>query len=241
MSYVAKHAAPKQKRISRLVGACAVAGAAAVGGLSAQAASAAPMPAAGGNVWDRVAACESNGNWSISTGNGYYGGLQFSASSWRAAGGAKYASLPHRATKGQQIAAAQNLLRMQGPGAWPVCSRKAGLTRANGLSAGGGAAAVKKATPAKQSTSSAARVSGTWLNSIDTRRLHTYLGLKRDAQMSTSDIRALQRKVGARADGIIGSNTVAAVERHVGAPRTGKAYFTKSTVNKLSSFVRANA
>ncbi len=88
--------------------------------------------AAAGTVWDRVAACESGGNWSINTGNGYYGGLQFSYSTWRGYGGARYASTANRATKSQQIAIARRVLAGQGPGAWPVCSRRAGLTRANG-------------------------------------------------------------------------------------------------------------
>lgn len=85
--------------------------------------------AADGNVWDRVAQCESSGNWSINTGNGYYGGLQFSASTWRAYGGQGSA---HHASRAEQIRVAQRVLAGQGPGAWPVCSKRAGLTRANG-------------------------------------------------------------------------------------------------------------
>lgn len=68
--------------------------------------------------WDAIAQCESGGNWSINTGNGYYGGLQFSQSSWQAAGGLKYAKRADEATKSQQIATAQVLLTMQGIGAW---------------------------------------------------------------------------------------------------------------------------
>ena len=83
-------------------------------------------------VWEKVAKCESGGNWSINTGNGYYGGLQFSYSTWRAYGGATYASTANRATKAQQIAIARRTLYAQGPGAWPVCSRVAGLTKTNG-------------------------------------------------------------------------------------------------------------
>ena len=99
--------------------------------LGISAVSVAPASAAG-TVWDRVARCESGGNWKINTGNGYYGGLQFSRSTWRGYGGAKYASRANLATKGQQIAIARRVLAGQGPGAWPVCSRKAGLTRTNG-------------------------------------------------------------------------------------------------------------
>ncbi len=75
--------------------------------------------------WDRLAECESNGNWSINTGNGYYGGLQFSQSSWQAAGGS---GMPHQASKAEQIRVAENLLSMQGWGAWPSCSAQLGLS-----------------------------------------------------------------------------------------------------------------
>ncbi|MBK8436348.1 MAG: transglycosylase family protein [Austwickia sp.] len=132
MHYTPKHAAPRRARRiqSRVLGAMAAGGAT----IAASVMTSAPAQADSG-VWDRVAACESGGNWSISTGNGFYGGLQFTLGSWRAAGGSRYAAKPHHASRAAQIAVAQNLLRMQGPGAWPVCSRRAGLTRANGLSA----------------------------------------------------------------------------------------------------------
>jgi len=77
-----------------------------------------------GSIWDRLAACESGGNWSINTGNGYYGGLQFTLSSWRAVGGQGY---PQHATKSEQIARAQILQSRQGWGAWPACTAKLGL------------------------------------------------------------------------------------------------------------------
>jgi nucleoid-associated protein YgaU len=95
-------------------------------------AGAAPAEAATTTVWDRVAKCESGGNWKINTGNGYYGGLQFAAGTWKAYGGRTYASQAHRATKAEQIAIARRVLAGQGPGAWPTCSRRAGLTKANG-------------------------------------------------------------------------------------------------------------
>jgi hypothetical protein len=79
--------------------------------------------AAPGSSWDRIARCESSGNWRANTGNGYYGGLQFSAATWRAHGGGTYAPLAHQASKQQQIAVAQRVLRSQGWRAWPVCSR----------------------------------------------------------------------------------------------------------------------
>jgi LysM repeat protein len=88
----------------------------------------APAPAAassgGGTTWDRLAQCESGGNWSINTGNGYYGGLQFSQGSWTAAGGS---GSPANASRAEQIRVAENLLDMQGWGAWPACSSKLGL------------------------------------------------------------------------------------------------------------------
>lgn len=87
--------------------------------------------AASVSTWDRVAACESGGDWSINTGNGYYGGLQFAQSTWRGYGGTEYAARADLATKAQQIKIAEKVLTGQGPGAWPVCSVRAGL-RAGG-------------------------------------------------------------------------------------------------------------
>ncbi|GAB3008966.1 transglycosylase family protein [Mycobacterium bourgelatii] len=71
--------------------------------------------------WDAVARCESGGNWSINTGNGYYGGVQFAAGTWAAHGGTQYAPSAQLATKDQQIAIAERVLASQGRGAWPVC------------------------------------------------------------------------------------------------------------------------
>ena len=90
--------------------------------------------AADGATWDRVAACESGGDWSINTGNGFYGGLQFVQSTWEGFGGLDYAPRADMASRAQQIAIAENVLAVQGPGAWPVCSVRAGLT-AGGSSA----------------------------------------------------------------------------------------------------------
>ena len=90
---------------------------------------AAPSSAEAATVrtWDRLAHCESTGRWHIATGNGYYGGLQFSASTWRGFGGTRYASSAHRASRLQQIRIAERVRARQGWGAWPVCSRKVGL------------------------------------------------------------------------------------------------------------------
>ena len=79
--------------------------------------------AAPDSEWDRVAACESGGNWGINTGNGYHGGLQFSQGTWAAHGGGEYASSANQATRDQQIAIAERVLASQGRGAWPVCGR----------------------------------------------------------------------------------------------------------------------
>ncbi|HKC28652.1 MAG TPA: transglycosylase family protein [Jatrophihabitans sp.] len=83
-------------------------------------------------VWDRVAHCESTNNWHINTGNGYYGGLQFSASTWAAYGGHRYAGQANGASRLQQIEVARRVLASQGPHAWPVCGPRAGLNRYNG-------------------------------------------------------------------------------------------------------------
>ncbi|MFB6825222.1 transglycosylase family protein [Streptomyces virginiae] len=85
--------------------------------------------AASVDTWDKVASCESTNNWRINTGNGYYGGLQFSQSTWRAFGGTVHAPRADLATKDQQIAVAEKVLKGQGPGAWPECGKRAGLTR----------------------------------------------------------------------------------------------------------------
>ncbi len=118
-----------------------------------------PPAAAASTVWDKVARCESGGNWKINTGNGYYGGLQFSGRTWSGFGGGKYASRANKASKGEQIAIARRVLATQGPGAWPTCGRKAGLTKSNGKasknakpSTNPGVSSAKKSTPKKKSS-----------------------------------------------------------------------------------------
>jgi uncharacterized protein YabE (DUF348 family) len=85
--------------------------------------SSAPAVASGG-VWDRIAACESGGNWSINTGNGFYGGLQFTLSTWRGYGGS---GMPNQASRAAQIAVAKRIQAAQGWGAWPACTAKLGI------------------------------------------------------------------------------------------------------------------
>jgi hypothetical protein len=81
----------------------------------------------GDSVWDDLARCESGGNWAINTGNGYYGGLQFSLGTWNANGGDAYAEYPHEATREEQIAVAERLHAARGFAPWPSCRAKLGL------------------------------------------------------------------------------------------------------------------
>ncbi|MFF3765482.1 transglycosylase family protein [Streptomyces sp. NPDC001922] len=109
--------------------------------------------AASVDTWDKVAECESGGNWSINTGNGFYGGLQFTNDTWQAFGGGDYAARADQATKDQQIAIAEKVLDGQGPGAWPVCSGKAGLTQGGAdpqISPDGGKVAPAESAPKPQ-------------------------------------------------------------------------------------------
>ncbi|MFB7932997.1 MULTISPECIES: transglycosylase family protein [Streptomyces] len=138
----------KHRRPSKASRAIAVAG---VTG----AAVAAPLMAAGGasaataSEWDAVAQCEAGGNWSINTGNGYYGGLQFSASTWSGYGGTKYAATADQATKEQQIEIGEKVLAGQGKGAWPVCGK--GLSNASG---GGSSSSDDSGSSSQQSEQS---------------------------------------------------------------------------------------
>ncbi|PJE95647.1 peptidase [Streptomyces carminius] len=125
MSASGRHRRAHTSRLSRLSLAISVGGA----GVALPLIAAGNANAASVDTWDRVAQCESTGNWSINTGNGFYGGLQFQQSTWEAFGGTQYAPRADLATKEQQIAVAEKVLDGQGPGAWPVCSVKAGLTK----------------------------------------------------------------------------------------------------------------
>lgn len=89
-----------------------------------KASQAAPPAPTTHDVWDRLAQCESGGDWAINTGNGYYGGLQFHPTSWAGVGGTGY---PHHATREEQIARAKQLQQLQGWGAWPGCAKRLGL------------------------------------------------------------------------------------------------------------------
>ncbi|MEV8099828.1 transglycosylase family protein [Kitasatospora sp. NPDC085879] len=143
---------------TRVTGVCGAAVAASL--LGSTTASAASV-----DTWDAVAKCESSGNWANhdSGHNGHYGGLQFSPSSWKAAGGLRYASRADFATKDQQIAVAERLLAMQGPGAWECAS-------AGGLTAHGPAADVHPDGPAASSRSTYTRTMTTASRPVSTSR-----------------------------------------------------------------------
>ena len=151
-----RHRKPRTSNTARLVATASLGTA----GIALPLIGATSASAASVSTWDKVASCESGGDWSINTGNGYYGGLQFSASTWAGYGGTTYASTADHASKGQQIAIAEKVLASQGPGAWPVCGPKAGLSQ------GGAPAAVVTTPPKKQST--AKHSSGTSAEQVHT-------------------------------------------------------------------------
>lgn len=118
MHQTKNHTRRPASRAARVVtGGLAAAGAAVAGVLVMPTAA----NAADDATWDALAQCESGGNWAINTGNGYYGGLQFSLSTWRANGGT---GMPHQASRAEQIRVAENTLRSQGIGAWPTCGKR---------------------------------------------------------------------------------------------------------------------
>ena len=106
------------KNIRKTFGLATIAGALAVAPLALGTGTA---NADSGVNWDAVAACESGGNWATATGNGYYGGLQFTMGTWHANGGT---GSPQQASREEQIRVAENVLRTQGISAWPVCGRR---------------------------------------------------------------------------------------------------------------------
>lgn len=140
---MARHA-KQTTSATKKVFAGAAAAAAMTGIIAAPQASAAPD-----SDWDRLAQCEAGGNWGINTGNGYYGGLQFSAGTWQAYGGGEFAPTANLATREQQIIVGERTLAAQGWGAWPACSASLGLTSGpTNRDAQGAAASVPAAAPA---------------------------------------------------------------------------------------------
>ncbi len=114
---------------------------------------AAPASAATGAQWDAVAQCESGGNYATNTGNGFYGGLQFTLSTWAAYGGS---GAPQNASKSQQIQVAERVLASQGKGAWPVCGTGLGAPNSTPVQAQTTSVSAIQSTPAVQSTPEAA-------------------------------------------------------------------------------------
>ncbi|WP_153394661.1 transglycosylase family protein [Ornithinicoccus halotolerans] len=252
MARIAKHRAPSatRRQLPRLAGLVAV-GATALASLGVAApasAAAAPAPATvktatSGNVWDRVAACESSGNWSINTGNGFYGGLQFYQPTWVGFGGQRYARYAHQASKSQQIAVAQRVLRVQGPGAWPVCSVRAGLTRTNGLAVSTTSSTGSRTSTAPSRTSSrsmAELVIDGKRGPLTTKAIQRWVGTYRDGIFGPITTRALQRKVGTVPDGIWGPKSQAALQDYLGIRRDGSRFMNYRTVVALQKYLNAN-
>ena len=223
-SYVGRHRTPRPLR-SRLAGP-GIAGAAAAGVLIA------PGVAHAEHVWDRVADCESSGNWSINTGNGYYGGLQFSYSTWLGFGGGQYASYAHQASKAEQIDTAQEVLKVQGPGAWPVCSVRAGLTVSNGLAVNPWTDST--GTTGGTGTSGDLVVDGV-LGPKTYAAMEKWIGRPVNGNWGTEDKKALQRKVKVYPDGIVGPITTKALQRVIGHSQTG--VWGSSTTKALQTYL----
>jgi resuscitation-promoting factor RpfA len=125
MAYVPRHRAtlPAGRKTRRI----AVTTATVAAAVGAPVLTAGTAQAATDATWNRLAQCESSGDWHINTGNGYYGGVQFSDSTWDAYGGERYASTADQASREQQIVIAEKVLDAQGWGAWPACSSELGL------------------------------------------------------------------------------------------------------------------
>ncbi|MFI6350561.1 transglycosylase family protein [Streptomyces sp. NPDC050560] len=147
-----KHRRPSVlNRTTRVVTLAGVAGAA----VAAPLLTSGTASAASASEWDKVAQCESGGNWSINTGNGFYGGLQFTNSTWASYGGTAYAARADQATKAQQIAVAEKVLAGQGKGAWPVCGTGLSSTPYSGGGASSGSGGQGSGTQQGSGESSA--------------------------------------------------------------------------------------
>jgi len=250
--YAPKHAAVRRPRpLHKRITDVAIAGSATfVTGVALGA----PANAAG-SVWDAVAACESGGNWAINTGNGYQGGLQFSSSTWKSAGGTRYAPRADLASKAQQIATAQRVLATQGPGAWPTCGKRAGLTRANGGAATADTAPATTDTTfvvVSRSTVRPALVAHSKL-AVDTKlavdgvmgplttgAIQRWVGVAPNGFMGRSSTKALQRKIGVTPDGAIGPLTIRALQISIGARQDGARHLSSTTVSALQTFLNSH-
>ena len=245
MYYAPKHAAARKPRPlrNRIFG-VAVAGSATFVtgvGLSASAQGA-------GSVWDTVAACESGGNWAINTGNGFSGGLQFSSSTWNAYGGTGYASRADLASKAAQIATAQRVLAAQGPGAWPTCGQRAGLTRANGGAATTAPAlAITVSRSTMRTPLAVPGIPATGKLVVDgvmgpatTRAIQRWVGTTPDGVFGPISATALQRKVGATPDGAVGPKTMSALQIRIGVRQDGALRLNSATVSALQTYLNSH-
>lgn len=236
MFYSPKHAqastsSPTRRRIAGV----AVAGATAAVGSVATAQSASASTS--NSVWDAVAQCESGGNWSINTGNGFYGGLQFTNQTWTGFGGDQYAPNANQATKAQQIEIAQKVLQTQGPGAWPVCSQKAGLTKANGMGGGSAAPAPEQQEAPEQASRSEARTEAPAPQQEEAPQQEQAPAPQQEeapqqeqaqtGSLAVDGIRgpltntAIEKWVGANADGVLSTDDIKALQAKVGAGQDG--------------------
>lgn len=236
MGYSPKHSAAKENTTGRKAAGVALVGAATVGAGVTQASS-----ASAASVWDSVAACESTSNWHINSGNGFYGGLQFTRQTWLGFGGGQYASAAHLASREQQIAIAQKVLAVQGPGAWPVCSVRAGLTRYNGGNSAAPATTATSRTSARSAVTYPANGTKLAVDGVlgprTARELQGWVGTYRDGIVGIQTKKALQRKVGVYADGVIGPRTVAALQAKIGVSRDGATYLNARTVRALQAYL----
>jgi hypothetical protein len=190
-----------------------------------------------GSGWNAVAACESGGNWSTNTGNGYYGGLQFSHSTWIAYGGGAYASNANGASRSAQIAIAQRVLAAQGPGAWPVCGR---VARHTGSSGGGPTHSARAAAPvAARSAPALPRATGSQPTDGDDKPGTSQAVRQQlvvDGIVGPLTTGATQRWVGVNPDGLWGTRSTAALQHKIGAAVSGN--LNAETIHRLQVFLR---
>ncbi len=257
MFYSPKHAqisktSPARRRL---------AGVAVVGATAAVGSVAGAQSASASNVWDAVAQCESGGNWSTSTGNGFYGGLQFTHQTWQAFGGGQYAENANGATRSQQIEIAQKVLATQGPGAWPVCSQKAGLTSSNGQTGVSGGSSEQEAPVEEAPEQEAPVEEAPEQEAPEQEEAPVEEAPEQEAPVeeapeqeeapaerapeapsrSTERSAAPAQSTGSLAvDGIVGPNTAAAIEQWVGGSVDGDDWLSNDDIKKLQAKVGAN-
>ena len=208
------------------------------------------------SVWDKVAVCESTSRWAVNTGNGYYGGLQFSHSTWQEFGGQVYGAEAHLASKSEQIAIARRVLAVQGPNAWPVCSVYAGLTKDNGgadrnampddsSSAPATSSATSSAPTTSAPTATASAISYTSsllevdgvLGPLTITEMQKWSGSYPDGIWGPKTSRALQSAVGADVTGVRDTQTTYAVQAYVGADEDG--IWGRQTTSFLQRFLNS--